>query len=131
VLLIPFITPVGVAHDGAAEAESGQPLPSVLRLVLRFGHFLTGLYWVGNAFLVDAKTFGWLLPVAVIALPAGLALYTAFGFLLARLIWTRGATRILALACAMTVAEWLRGHLFSGFPWNTFGYLLASPRWLA
>ena len=30
-----------------------------------FGYFLAGLYWVGYAFLVDAKTFGWLLPVAV------------------------------------------------------------------
>ena len=34
---------------------------------------VAGLYWVGYAFLVDAKTFGWLLPFAVIALPAGMA----------------------------------------------------------
>ena len=59
-----------------------------------FGYFLAGLYWVGYAFLVDAKTFGWLLPFAVIALPAGLALFTALGFALARLLWTRGAWRI-------------------------------------
>jgi apolipoprotein N-acyltransferase len=96
-----------------------------------FGYFLAGLYWIGNAFLVDAKTFGWLLPIAVVVLPAGMALFTAFGFALARLIWTRGATRVLALASALTVAEWLRGHLLSGFPWNTFGYALVSPFWLA
>lgn len=132
--LIPFITfPVVVwLIDGAAGSRIRAAFAAgAAGWCFGFGYFLTGLYWVGNAFLVDAKTFGWLLPVAVIALPAGLALYTAFGFLLARLIWTRGATRILALACAMTVAEWLRGHLFSGFPWNTFGYLLASPLWLA
>src|SRR5262249_9028025 len=34
-----------------------------------FGYFLAGLYWIGHAFLVDAKTFGWLLPIAVISLP--------------------------------------------------------------
>jgi apolipoprotein N-acyltransferase len=96
-----------------------------------FGYFLAGLYWVGHAFLVDAKTFGWLLPFAVVALPAGMALYTAFGLALARLIWTRGATRVLALAIALTLAEWLRGHLFSGFPWNAYGYALISPIWLA
>ena len=39
--------------------------------------------------------------------------------------------RVLALAVALTAAEWLRGHLFSGFPWNTFGYALISPLWLA
>ena len=29
------------------------------------------------------------------------------------------------------VAEWLRGHMFSGFPWNAYGYALVSPLWLA
>ena len=51
-----------------------------------FGYFLAGLYWVGFAFLVDAPTFGWLLPIAVIGLPAGLAIFTAFGVALARLL---------------------------------------------
>ena len=52
-------------------------------------------------------------------LPAYLAIYTALGLAVARLIWVRGPERILALAAAMTAAEWLRGHLLSGFPWNT------------
>src|SRR5690349_6107933 len=96
-----------------------------------FGYHLVGLYWVGNAFLVDAKTFGWLLPFAVIALPAGMACYTAAGLALARLLWTRGPARLLALAIALTAAEWLRGHLFSGFPWNSYGYALTGPLVLA
>jgi apolipoprotein N-acyltransferase len=96
-----------------------------------FGYFLAGLYWIGHAFLVDVRTFGWFLPLAVTALPAGMALYTALGVALARLIWTRGATRVLALAVALTFSEWLRGHLLGGFPWNAFGYALISPLWLA
>jgi len=96
-----------------------------------FGYFVVGLYWIGNALLVDAKTFGWLLPFAVVALPAAMAVYTAFGLALARLIWTRGPARVLALAAALTLAEYLRGHLFSGFPWNAYGYMLISPLWLA
>ena len=96
-----------------------------------FGYFVFGLYWVGYAFLVDAKTFGWLLPVAVTGLPAYLAIYTGLGAALARLLWIRGPLRILALAASMTIAEWLRGHLLSGFPWNTFGYALTEPLPLA
>jgi apolipoprotein N-acyltransferase len=96
-----------------------------------FGYFVAGLYWTGNALLVDAKTFGWLLPVAVFGLPAYLALFTAFGTALARLLWVRGPSRILVLALALTVAEWLRGHLLTGFPWNAYGYALASPLALA
>jgi apolipoprotein N-acyltransferase len=118
--------------DGAAAGRLGGVwAAAAIGWWFGFGYFLAGLYWVGNAFLVDAKTFGWLLPLAVTALPAGMALYTAFGVALARLIWTRGATRVLALAAALTLSEWLRGHLFGGFPWNTFGYALISPLWLA
>jgi apolipoprotein N-acyltransferase len=96
-----------------------------------FGYFLAGLYWIGAAFLVDAKTFGWLLPFAVTALPAGMALYTAAGFVAAWFLWTPGPFRILTFAATLSAAEWLRGHLFTGFPWNTFGYALTAPLPLA
>lgn len=91
-----------------------------------FGYFLAGLYWIGNAFLVDAKTFGWLLPFAVAAMPAGLAIFTALGTLTARVLWVKGPVRILSLAVALTAAEWLRGHVLTGFPWNSFGYALTG-----
>jgi apolipoprotein N-acyltransferase len=132
--LLPFITfPILVwLVDGAAGRRFGGVLATAaVGWWFGFGYFLAGLYWVGHAFLVDAKTFGWLLPFAVVALPAGMAVYTAFGLALARLIWTRGAARVLALAVSLTLAEWLRGHLFSGFPWNAYGYALISPIWLA
>jgi apolipoprotein N-acyltransferase len=96
-----------------------------------FGYFLCGLYWIGYAFLVDAPTFGWLLPFAVIGLPAVLALYTALAVALARVLWTRGAVRILALGVTLTASEWLRGRVLTGFPWNAFGYALTSPLALA
>ncbi len=70
--------------------------PALAGWFFGFGYFLVGLYWIGHAFLVDAKTFGWLLPIAVTALPAGLAIFTAAGFALARLLWQRGPIRILA-----------------------------------
>jgi apolipoprotein N-acyltransferase len=114
--------------DGAAAGRAGGIAAAAASgWWFGFGYFLAGLYWVGNAFLVDAKIFGWLLPFAVVALPAGLALFTALGTALARLLWTRGPVRILALASALTLAEWLRGHVLTGFPWNTFGYALTGP----
>ncbi|MGN6584202.1 MAG: apolipoprotein N-acyltransferase, partial [Rhizobiaceae bacterium] len=67
-----------------------------------FGYFVAGLYWLGYAFLVDAQTFAWLMPFAVIGLPAALAIFPALGIAVARLLWTSGATRILALGVALT-----------------------------
>src|SRR5690606_37766175 len=46
-------------------------------------------------------------------------------------IWTTDASRILALAAALTISEWLRGHVLTGFPWNAFGYALTEPLALA
>jgi apolipoprotein N-acyltransferase len=96
-----------------------------------FGYFLAGLYWVGIAFLVDVKTFGWLMPFAVVGLPAWLGVITAFGTALASLLWVPGPLRIFALASALTISEWMRGYLLTGFPWNAFGYALAAPLPLA
>ena len=131
VLFLTFPVLVWLVDGAAAGRLGGVPSASIAGWWFGFGYFFAGLYWIGHAFLVDAKTFGWLLPFAVTALPAGLALFTAFGFALARVIWTRGPVRILALAVALTVAEWLRGHLFTGFPWNTYGYALTGPLVLA
>lgn len=96
-----------------------------------FGYFLAGLYWIGSAFLVDAKTFGWLLPFAITMLPAGLAVFTGAGFVTARFLWTPSAFRVLTFAAALSSAEWLRGHLLTGFPWNALGYALTTPLPLA
>src|SRR5258708_10874913 len=118
--------------DGAAAGRlRGLPAAAMTGWWFGFGYFVPGLYWIGYAFLVDAPTFGWLLPVAVCGLPAYLALFTAFGFALARLIWTKDISRVLALAASLTLSEWLRGHVLTGFPWNAFGYALTEPLALA
>ena len=131
VLFLTFPVLVWLIDGSAAGRWSGAAAAAGAGWCFGFGYFLFGLYWIGYAFLVDAKTFGWLLPVAVAGLPAYLALFTALGVGAARLLWTRGYARLLALAVTLTVAEWLRGHLLSGFPWNTFGYALSQPLALA
>jgi apolipoprotein N-acyltransferase len=88
-----------------------------------FGYFVTSLYWVGFAFLVDAPTFAMFMPLGVAALPAGLALFWAAAAAVAIVLWQPGGPgRAVILAVALAAGEWLRGHLFSGFPWNAPGY---------
>ena len=131
ILFVTFPVLVWLVDGSAAGRLSGAMNAALAGWCFGFGYFLAGLYWIGYAFLVDAKTFGWLLPVAVAGLPAYLAIYTALGLAAARMIWARGPERLLALAATLTIAEWLRGHLLSGFPWNTFGYALTEPLVLA
>jgi apolipoprotein N-acyltransferase len=117
--------------DGCGSAQGGKGrleklLPAItIGWAFGFGYFLAGLYWVGHAFLVEADIFGWLMPFAVALLPAGLALFTALGCAIAALFWSSGPGRIFALATGLAISEWLRGQLFSGFPWNPIGQTLA------
>ena len=87
-----------------------------------FGFHLAGLWWIGRAFLVEADVFAWMIPFAVVLLPAGLALFTGLATLIAGLAWRDGPDRLLVLALVLTLADWLRGHVLTGFPWNLWGY---------
>ncbi len=88
-----------------------------------FGYFVSGLYWIGHAFMVEPERFAWMMPFAVALLPAFLGLFWAAAFALARHLWPAGRWwRPLALAAALTLAEYARGHVLTGFPWALPGY---------
>ncbi len=82
------------------------------------GHFAAGLYWVSHALLIDPWRHGWLIPLALLGLGCGLGVFTGLASLAARLLSPPGLRRVVAFAGAWTLAEWLRGWLFTGFPWN-------------
>ncbi|MBU0726695.1 MAG: apolipoprotein N-acyltransferase [Alphaproteobacteria bacterium] len=94
--------------------------------VAQFGF---GIPWVAESFYVDADRFGALAIPAVAGLSAFLALFpalaTALFAHLSRHIGT-GLPAALLLATAWTGAEWLRGHMLTGFPWNLAGYAVAD-----
>jgi len=93
-----------------------------------FGYFLAGLFWIGEAFLVEADPVIVLfLPLAVTAMPAGLALFYAAATTVAGWLWRGGPVRVVVIGLAISGAEWLRGHVLSGFPWNGLGYALTYP----
>ncbi len=83
-----------------------------------FGHFLAANYWIGLSFLAQESLPVWPAPLVVATLAGILALYTGLTFGLARMFWPSGWRRIFVLAVIWTIFEWLRGVLFTGFPWN-------------
>jgi apolipoprotein N-acyltransferase len=84
-----------------------------------FGQFMVGLNWIATAFTYQAAMPAWLGWVAVVLLSLYLAIYPA---LATGLAWRFGRKNrlalLLVLAGAWTITEWLRGTMFTGFPWN-------------
>ncbi|WP_292898520.1 apolipoprotein N-acyltransferase [Nitratireductor sp.] len=87
-----------------------------------FGYFMLGLWWIGNALLVDAGNFAWAVPLAIVGLPAFLAIFYGFAALFARFLWSGGILRIVSLAFFFGVSELIRSVIFTGFPWGSIGY---------
>jgi apolipoprotein N-acyltransferase len=129
-MIVPLTAAVWLI-DGASVGGARFGLAALLSAAgagwwLGFGYFLAGLWWLGAALLVEADQFAWALPLAVIGLPATLALFPALGFALSRLLWSTGSFRIFSLAAGLGASEWLRGRILTGFPWNDFGMALAD-----
>ena len=85
------------------------------------GYFAVGVWWIVEPFMVDAKTQGWMAPFALVLLAGGLALFWGAAALAYRALKLRGLGRVLAFAGCLAAAEWLRGHLLTGFPWDLPG----------
>ena len=85
-----------------------------------FGYFLVTLNWIVEPFLVDLQTTGFMAPFALILMAGGLALFWG-----AAGLFTRGFGP-LGWVLGLTLAEYLRGVLFTGFPWGLLSYTLAE-----
>ena len=118
-----------IAFPGLLWLDAGSNGPwASFRLGYAFGlgFFLSGLYWIAAALFVDIAHFWWLVPVAAAGLPAAFALYIALALaashLAVRHLRLPATARVFAFAIAWAGAEWLRGHAFTGLPWNLIGY---------
>ncbi len=86
------------------------------------GYFSSGLYWFANALLLDAASFGWMIPFAVFGLPAILGIYYGIAVLLwhevTRRLRLSDFSAVMIFALLLALAELARGYCFTGFPWN-------------
>ena len=92
-----------------------------------FGYFLASLFWIASAFITRGGGYVWLAPIGTALLPMGLAFFWAIAAWVYVKLSRRFAKSALAAATLFTalffIAEFLRGHIFSGFPWNLPGYI--------
>ena len=104
-----------------------RPAPHPLRAaafrgwLAGLGYFSVSVAWIVEPFLVDERTHGWMAPFALVLMAGGLSLFWAAAGAAWRRLRPQGGARVLVFAGAFAGAEWLRGHLLTGFPWNLPG----------
>jgi len=105
------------------DADQSHPLRSAFWRGWLSGaaFFLISTWWVYQAFQVDAAEQGWMAPFAVALLASGLGLFWGFAALAYRAASAKGLLRVAVFAGVFCAAEWVRGHIFTGFPWDLPG----------
>ncbi len=103
---------------------AGAARPGRAAFAAGFGYFAFGLSWIVEPFLVDIARHGWMAPFALILMAAGGAAFWAIPTAVAaRLTGPARAPRLAGLAAALFLSDWLRGWIFTGFPWARLGQI--------
>ncbi len=121
---LPGLMGYGLLLALSDRAEGERPIRSAFWRGFLAGsaYFLIGCWWVAEAFLVDAAEQGWMAPFAVLLLATGLGLFWGAACALYRYLRPRDSLlKVLVFAGALSLLEWMRGHVLTGFPWNLPG----------
>ena len=108
----------------AAQAKTALQAGAVWMLA-GLGWFVFSTYWVAHSLYVADQGLWWLMPFAAFGLAAILATFWAVAGWAA---WRCGQTaegRLIWLVVMLGAAEFARGFVASGFPWNAPGYLFS------
>lgn len=85
------------------------------------GYFLVSMHWTAAPFLVEPEKTAIFLWMPLVLLPAGMGLIWGAAVAMAGAFWSASPSRLFAFALFFTLGEFVRGHLFGGFPWNLAG----------
>lgn len=101
-------------------------------MIFALGYFGFSLSWIGNALLIKDNPYWWAWPLAVSGLPLLLSLFPASLCMLHKYISLRlikSAAPFLnyvSFCICLAISDYARGHIFTGFPWNLYGYTWAD-----
>lgn len=121
VYMVPLLVPAFVGLVWLIDGSRDWRRAALAGWWFGLGHFVFGTYWISVALLTDAERFGWMIPFAVLGLSGLQALFPAAAAALTKASRASGLGRIFAFGASWTLVEWLRGMMFTGFPWNLIG----------
>ena len=128
--LLPFSVPwvLPIVFGGLFHLTARRPTfhAFVTGWIFGLGFFLFGISWIAESFFIEAERFGWMAGPAVAGLSALLACFPALAIALFALTRMTELSGVLVFSAFWSSAEWLRGTILTGFPWNLIGYAWAD-----
>ena len=86
-----------------------------------YGYFVSSLYWVSNSLTFDQQ-LNFLIPIAILGLPILLAAFYGIAVLAIHSFIKKDYVFLLIFSISLSVFEYFRGILFTGFSWNLISY---------
>ena len=86
-----------------------------------YGYFASSLYWVSHSLTFD-RQLTFLIPIAILGLPILLAFFYGLAVLIIYSFVKKSYIFLLIFSISLSVFEYLRGILFTGFSWNLISY---------
>ena len=91
-----------------------------------FGYFLFSLYWIAISLTFD-QTFKFLIPIAIILLPAFLAIFYGLIVYLFSIFYSKNViSSFFFFSILFGTIEFVRGSILTGFPWNLISFSFSS-----
>jgi apolipoprotein N-acyltransferase len=91
-----------------------------------FGYFLFSLYWIVISLTFD-QSFKFLIPVAIILLPAFLAIFYGLMTYMFSILYSKNVvSSFFIFSILFGTIEFIRGSILTGFPWNLISFSFSS-----
>ena len=91
-----------------------------------FGYFLFSLYWIAISLTFD-QSFKFLIPTAIILLPALLAIFYGLITYLFSILYSKNViSSFFIFSILFGIIEFIRGSILTGFPWNLISFSFSN-----
>ena len=87
-------------------------------------YFLFGFSWIISAFEFRPELSSFKF-ITLFGLPLLMLIFVSPSFVIPAIFWDTRVNKMLSLASCISIGEFLRGNIFTGFSWNNFSHSLA------